>query len=1043
MRVLLPKKPEFGGNYGEQKVYKFLKENMPFNSVTYYNYTLDGKQFDFCVAIEGKGVLIIEVKSYKRDSIIEVKDNNHIILKGDKTVNAPQSQARKYVENLWGKSKRVLGVDIPILPVSWFTNLTKLDFKELELHKVGNEELALFKENLNDRNNFERALEDIFEFGKKYNKKVFLNFNSTRLNKFRTIFETKSTLPKIEKKINRGKEKYTYSILKVSGKTDVKEINQLLDNWSRGTKLYLITDNKETFYNIKKHFIEKLKYMELFKTFKVIIDTDEGYVTYNLNLYFVNYKVTQYFEVLDGFENKKELFELYSNTLNEVDKKSYFNLNQYLVEHSVNKNVLVKAGAGTGKTHTMISRLMYLIYMKKYTSEELKEKIVMITFTNEAADSMRDKIKEEFMNYYILTKDIMFIYHINAVINMQISTIHVFIKSLIEQYGYLLGYGSNVSIIKGVMDRREGFDKHLNNIIEGIEIDPIIDRDLDVNYFEFQRFIIKLMNKIEDRNIDFINDDVDFGNVTFNNSVYQELDNLIKNVMLYSEKETRIRVKDLNKIILSQLLIELKDLIGEISEKEYVNNIEYMFIDEFQDTDNAQIDLIKELHRNMKFNLFIVGDVKQGIYRFRGAKTDAFERLTSNYSDDDWNKCTLSKNYRTNKLLLDKYEDVFYKLGNKKLLEYDIKDDRLTSGTGKSKNNPIKIVKIKENEKGFEEKFIKCLKESYEELSNSIKKNEKKSIGILVRTNTQLKKILHIGNKEYKGELNFHISNSSVGNLYSIDSTIDLYKLVIALLYNKNPKYLINLYSTSYININLNLWDVYKASEESEGNSYKIYENIMRKWPIENWQKYIDDLRKETTLMVLREIIHELKPWNNYAMQSDGSVDNYQAKFYKDNLDLLFEKIGSNSEIDYITLPKIEEFLNIMITTGIEEESRIEEIGEDNINVICSTIHKAKGLEYDIVIMPYTDLKIGTKDLFSDIIIKDSGQGYKVGYKMSNKVKNNYFNSLCENENTDQQKEEIRILYVALTRAKDKIILFEYEGLDSHSLQDEMGGLFI
>lgn len=1044
VRLILPENPNFNSNYGEEKVYKFLKENMPLNSITYYNYSIDGKQFDFCIAIEGMGVLVIEVKSYKKENILGLIDNKYIKLKSGVLGRAPYLQAREYAERLWEKSKQTLDVDIPILPVSWFTNLTRLDFKELELHKVGDEELTLFKEDLDGTYEFEKTLKTIFEFGKRYNKKGFLNLNSVRFNEFRTIFETEATLPRINKNINRCKEKKFYSILKVFSKIDEIGKRQLLDNWSRGSKLYLITDDKDVFRDLKSSIIEKLNFMKLDRTFKETANTDESFVTYNFNIYCVNYKLKQYFEILDGFTNMEERFESYSKTLIEIDKKSYFNLDQYLVEHSDNKNILVKAGAGTGKTHTMISRLMYLIYINKYSSDDLIEKIIMITFTNEAANSMRDKIKQEFMNYYMLTKDIKFIYHINSVINMRISTIHSLIKSLVEEYGYLLGYGSDISIINGVMDRREGLNKHLNSIILNNETDPIIDKDLNMNYFDFERFIIRLINKIEGRNIDFLNDNVDFGSALFQSSIYPELDDLIKEVMHNSEENTRVRVKNLNKIILSQLLLELKMIIGEASRKGLKSNIDYMFIDEFQDTDNAQIDLIKELYNNMNFKLFIVGDIKQCIYRFRGAEEDAFRRLIGNHESSDWNEYKLRKNYRTNKLLLDKYEDAFDQLGNKNLLLYDKTDDKLISGTGKMKKEPIKIVRIKEIEKEFEEKFTDCLLDSYEELSGRIKLGEKKNIGILVRTNKQLKEIIDIGNKKVKeGILNFHIKNPSIGKLYSLESTIDLYKLVIALLYNKNPKYLINLYTTSYINSNLNLWHIYKVSEESGGKNLEVYNQIKEMWPLNNWEKYIDDLRKETTLMVLREIIYELKPWNNYAMQTDGTIDSYKSKFYKDNLDLLFEKMCSNSEIDYLTLPKIEAFLKIMITTGIEEESRVQEIGEENINVTCTTIHKAKGLEYDVVIIPYTNLEIDVKNLASDIIIKDSGEGYKIGYKMSNKVQNNHYQHLRSEESIDQQKEEIRILYVALTRAKDKVVLFKYEGLEKHSLQHEIGGLYI
>ena len=53
----------------------------------------------------------------------------------------------------------------------------------------------------------------------------------------------------------------------------------------------------------------------------------------------------------------------------------------------------------------------------------------------------------------------------------------------------------------------------------------------------------------------------------------------------------------------------------------------YLFVDEFQDTDAAQIDLVLELRERLDCRLFVVGDVKQGIYRFRGAEGNAFEEL--------------------------------------------------------------------------------------------------------------------------------------------------------------------------------------------------------------------------------------------------------------------------------------------------------------------------------------------------------------------------------------------------------------------------------
>ena len=59
---------------------------------------------------------------------------------------------------------------------------------------------------------------------------------------------------------------------------------------------------------------------------------------------------------------------------------------------------------------------------------------------------------------------------------------------------------------------------------------------------------------------------------------------------------------------------------------------QFMFVDEFQDTDDIQIDALMEIAKLLQYRLFVVGDVKQCIYRFRGAKENAFEQL--NYKNN-------------------------------------------------------------------------------------------------------------------------------------------------------------------------------------------------------------------------------------------------------------------------------------------------------------------------------------------------------------------------------------------------------------------------
>lgn len=1026
MSFIFPKNPEFKSANNEKEIYEFLKKNMPNNSVTYYNYDIDGKQFDFCIAIEGLGVLIIEVKSWSEDYIVKVEDKFNVILKNRVDIS-PEVQARNYAEKLWDISRKKLDSDIKILYASWFTNLTEIDYIDLELNKVTNRNLCFFKDELQYRDKFIKKIEHIFRYADEVNNnKSFSNFTLDNFNKFRELFETKVTL---ENKNDLFLMRKIYSLLKIKKSLEDHDFERIYNLWKSGTKIYLILADRNSYDIFKNIIIQNMQRDGLDTLFNVKVDNDDSFLIYNFNIYYSEKEIIYDLEIIDG-DNIK--IEQNKERLKELDKNTLFNLGQYLIEHSnINKNICVKAGAGTGKTYTMISRIMFLIYKEKYTYEDIKTRIIMITFTRDAADSMKNKLKEEFMNYYKLTKDIKYIYFINSVTNMKISTIHSLILDVIEKYGFLLGYGNNIDITSGKIDRRLELDRQLNKIISKNEK---LLSNIDVPIYKISKFFNELVEKIEGRNIDVINSNIDFGNIYIKNVIDTKFDETLKNIILDSQKVIRNKMESENKILLSQLIIVIKELYENDDFKKNIKEIklDYIFIDEFQDTDNIQIDLVKKIRTLLNFKLFIVGDVKQCIYRFRGAEEDAFTRIIDN-NIEEWQQYTLVKNYRTNLKLLKQFNKLFTKWGDNDFLEYNMETDELKSGTLKVNSSCLDIIDCDDD---FERNFILSLKKIYEELvPESCKLNKIKKIGILVRNNNQVNNIMELYSKN-RHEIPFNIESPNMGSLYSTKPIIDFYKLILALLYNKSPKYLYNLSYTSYINSKFNNWNLLKERLNKDMSDIDMYMEIMSQWPIKKWEEYLIKLRKDTTLMVLREIIYELKPWNNYGGNNRNKIE-----FYKNNLDYLFELMINDSNIDYLTLPKIEESLRIKITRNIDQEVRNNKTENNKISAICSTIHKSKGLEYDYVILPYTDLIIESDNPKSVIIVEDSDNNYKIGYKLD-KYKNNYYLSYKDIEGKSQKKEEIRILYVALTRTKDKLVLFKYKEAKEESWQKNMDILY-
>ncbi|SHI06003.1 UvrD/REP helicase N-terminal domain-containing protein [Clostridium grantii DSM 8605] len=126
-----------------------------------------------------------------------------------------------------------------------------------------------------------------------------------------------------------------------------------------------------------------------------------------------------------GYNNGDEFFvydgELSSNIEEEL-KNTDFNVEQFKVEHSeLDNHIIIKAGAGSGKTKVMIDRVMYL----RHFDDDIKlSQIVMITFTNKAAIQIKEKLNARLEAYYKVTRDRRFLDLMDEMTLMKVDTIH-------------------------------------------------------------------------------------------------------------------------------------------------------------------------------------------------------------------------------------------------------------------------------------------------------------------------------------------------------------------------------------------------------------------------------------------------------------------------------------------------------------------------------------------------------------------------------------------------------------------------------------------
>lgn len=755
--------------------------------------------------------------------------------------------------------------------------------------------------------------------------------------------------------------------------------------------------------------------------------------------------------------------------LKNLSEHSQFNSEQYFVEHAdPEKNVVIRAGAGTGKTYTMVSRIGFICYTQSPNLQNMADRIVMITFTNEAADQMEEKLKSYFKNCYLLTSQVDYLTMISHIDHMQISTIHSYAKKVIAQLGTEFGYGIDVSITSSEFHRRRKISDLLDDYIERKKKEcglGYVER-LGMPIYAIRESILDFIGKLHNKSVDITSiTPQNFGSILPDDSRH-ELHQLLADIIPAVEIEYANELLDNNQIHLGSMMSllnrficnsESKTRICELKKEKNVH--QFMFVDEFQDTDDTQIEILMTLANLLDYKLFLVGDIKQCIYRFRGAKEKAFDQLHIGEHPDKWLQFSLQRNYRTDAALLDLYHRSFEAWGNcdDELLAYKSADRLL----GTRHYNSYLV--------GKEDKFYKRLPIQSEELriptlANEIRRiqrrieyelqqgeklsEKEKSIAILVRENWQADLV-----RTECARLGISVQTSTGGDLYMSQPALDMMTLVNALVHFDEADYLYNLVTSNFFNVDIpksNLYEIRMKlrsegwrtqTDEKEQSNYIIhFMNLLlanTNSKENKWEYIIRSLRTKPILQAIREIYSTLEPWKNYSKEPEKQ-HNYQL-----NVDLLFEQLINACNIDRLTINTLQEHLYNCIVSKVSVDSRIAPSDKNDVPIQCITVHKSKGLEFGHVILPYCSSSIShiKKSQLHVSATKKDGQ-LQIGYSLNMgefqaPIQNDYYD--ISMEKAEKSREETRILYVAMTRAIRSFSWIELQGKNPLSWQTLIG----
>lgn len=1014
MAMMIDKKPEYKG---EGKVWESLSDNLPGEAIVYNSREINGREFDFCILMKNVGMIIIEVKGWLADSIFDVAGVDEIIIQGyDKPEKSPKKQARAYRFGLLNLISDKYNVSPLIFDLVCYPFISKKEYYNKRLDIVSEETLTLFKEDLSDPIRLGDKLLNAYNQCKSI---PHAEMDDDLMGKIRQHFEPHFQMKKPLELSNQ----VPYSVVVANvKKLAKKQIHDIVDSYLKGTKTIIFVSSEEMADSIlyvlggelnEKGVLAEKNNLKLQKDAEneFAIKNNEFRI-FNLELYVVEALTDMLEETATIYEGDCSFEE--KQLLEKLAEKSTFNIQQYFIEHaSPEKNILVRAGAGTGKTYSMVSRIAFLCNKYENPTVNLIEDVAMVTFTNDAADNMKNRLKQMFINYFVLTSNPKFLKYIEDTDFMCISTIHKFAREIIKEASMQMGLGENFTITSGDYIKEQIYEKYLNDFIAKKEAEnPNFINEIRLPLYQLRRMLIEFSNQLYNKSIDIKKIKAEElgqapGLLPFFNEIIME-------VIITAEIEYEIRIQESNKIDLRETMIILNDVVNQKDKEKTHLDYRYIFIDEFQDTDDTQIDSFLKIQQLIgeNCNLFVVGDLKQSIYRFRGATISAFKRL--NASPDKWEEHTINTNYRTDSRLLEIMDEIFQVMGASDWLPYTFDADHLVSNlsVGAKEEELFECVSFHgKNDEQFKVLLglLKREKEKIIELEKTrMLSKEEKTIAILVRENWQIETIIK-GCKELDEEI--EIETKVGGDLYQLDSTIDFCKLLMALTNPDDPVYLVNFIESNYVD--MPLWYQGLQNEEKNVQTEKLVEALDKYFMArmnKSWNGLVAYVQANPVLVVLKTIFETLQPWNQYSDDID------KQRFYKSNYELLIEKIIKSYSVDYLTLTVIANSIQINILTKQQELARTVAEDETGIKFLCTTVHKAKGLEYGTVILPFTAQAIDNlKKANTDVNYSNSKLAYSIKVDENKKDCNSNYDS--QEEIGQRICEEARILYVALTRA--------------------------
>lgn len=546
----------------------------------------------------------------------------------------------------------------------------------------------------------------------------------------------------------------------------------------------------------------------------------------------------------------------------------------------------------------------------------------------------------------------------------------------------------------------------------------------------------------------------------------------------YQEKKKERNLVDFNDLEHEALRVLIRMENGETSytevADEFSSRFEEVLVDEYQDSNLVQEALIHAVSRERfgQHNVFMVGDVKQSIYKFRLARPELFLEKYHTYENYDTaegpcRKIELHQNFRSRREVLDGINDIFYQimtenLGNirytedtalhpgavfpdgfrtagiPELLLMDTSDAELSEMGPKAADYTAKDLEAK--------MIVNRIREMtdpeyglqiWDKKLNGVggyRTAQYRDIVILLRssmgwTETLMTILMNDGIPAYAESRMGYFNTIEVETMLSLLAVIDnpMQDIPLAAVLKSPIGGLSDLQMAQ-------MMAYYKGSAE-KGQDRGIYaamqryleyrepqkqdEEVLLK--LQKFQKCLIEFRQESAYLSIHELLYRIFERTGYYRYAEAMPS---GETRKANLDMLVEKASAYEKTSYKGLFHFIRYIENLkkYNTDFGEASTV---GEEDNTVRIMSIHKSKGLEFPIVFLAGTGKKFNRQDVYGKILI-DPELGIGTEYlDLEHRVTTTTLkrNVLRRKMDLDNLGEELRVLYVAMTRAKEQLVI--------------------